>query len=141
MSAAVSGERLRALLPHAGDMRLLERVEAWDATEIRCTTLTHRDARNPLRNATGLAAVHLIEYAAQAAALHGALLAGGRPQPGMLAAVREAHLLVARLDSLEAPLEVLAVRRIARPDGLLYDYAVRCADALLSRGRIAIALV
>lgn len=139
-SAAIEGEALRALLPHAGDMCLLERIESWSPIEIRCTTLTHRDARHPLRRDNHLPAVHLVEYAAQAMALHGALLDGGRPQPGVLAAVRDARLHAVRIDTFAAPLDVIATRRMAQVDGFIYEYIIRCADSLLSTGRITIAL-
>lgn len=136
----IEGDRLGALLPHAGEMRLIERIESWTATGIRCTTLTHRSMSNPLRRDGRLSAVHLVEYAAQAMALHGALFAGGKAQPGMLAGVRDVRLHTAHLDSLTAPLVVSATRRMAQRDGLLYEYAVHCAGTLLSTGRIAIAL-
>ena len=62
-------------IPHSGSMCLLERLEGWDAESIRCTTTTHSQADNPLRTESGLLAPNAIEYAAQAMALHGGLLA------------------------------------------------------------------
>lgn len=121
-------------------MCLLERIEAWSATEIECSARSHRDLSNPLRRDEQLAALHLIEYAAQATALHGALLADGRPQAGMLAASRDVRLHTARIDALTGPLIVRAARRMARSDGLLYEFTVECERAPLATGRLAIAL-
>lgn len=138
--APIAGDSLRALLPHTDAMCLLERIEAWSGTDIECSTRSHRDLGNPLRRDDQLAALHLIEYAAQATALHGALLAEGRPQAGMLAAARDVQLHTARIDTLSGPLIVRATRGMARPDGLLYEFAVASDGAPLATGRLAIAL-
>lgn len=134
---------LGALIPHAGSMCLLDTVAEWTAEWIRCTSLTHCDPDHPLRSNDALSAVHLVEYAAQAMAVHGALLAGGAPQPGMLGMVRNVRLHVARIDDLRAPLIVTATRRLARSDGLIYDFNVELQDSTnrpLSDGRISVVL-
>jgi predicted hotdog family 3-hydroxylacyl-ACP dehydratase len=64
-----------ARLPHAGRMCLLDRLVAWDSESITCHASSHRDADNPLRSGGRLHAVAGVEYAAQAVALHGSLLA------------------------------------------------------------------
>jgi predicted hotdog family 3-hydroxylacyl-ACP dehydratase len=70
-------ERIRELVPHAGKMCLLERVVDCDTASIRCETRSHLDRANPLRRNGHLSSVCAIEYAAQAMALHGALMAPG----------------------------------------------------------------
>ena len=76
-------------LPHAGRMCLLDRVVHWDERSLRCTAVSHRDADNPLREAAGLSTFAGIEYAAQAAAVHGSLLHGATiPRSGVLAALK-----------------------------------------------------
>lgn len=85
---------IAARIPHAGRMCLLDRVLHWDERSIRCSAVSHRDADNPLRDADGLATLAAIEYAAQAAAVHGTLLQGagsdavGVPRSGVLAALK-----------------------------------------------------
>lgn len=74
-SVPIDAERIRKLVPHAGNMCLLERVVACDAASIRCETRSHLDQSNPLRRNGQLASICAIEYAAQAMALHGALTA------------------------------------------------------------------
>jgi predicted hotdog family 3-hydroxylacyl-ACP dehydratase len=70
-------------------MCLLDRVLHWDERSIRCSAASHRDRDNPLREAGGLATLAGIEYAAQAAAVHGSLLAATPvPRSGVLAALK-----------------------------------------------------
>jgi predicted hotdog family 3-hydroxylacyl-ACP dehydratase len=135
--------QLRALIPHAGSMCLLDQVDEWTAEWIRCSTLTHRDPSNPLRSSNQLAALHLAEYGAQAMAAHGALLAQGGPQPGMLGALRDIRFHVTRIDDLEQSLTVTATRRLARSDGLIYDFVVEVSEnprRVLCEGRISVVL-
>ena len=54
------------LIPHAGDMCLLDGVLAWDASTIHAIGTSHVLATHPLRGEQGLHAVHLAEYGAQA---------------------------------------------------------------------------
>lgn len=136
----MTGPGVAGLVPHAGGMRLLDRVlEHADAT-IRCSAVSHRDPGNPLRRDGRLAALHLVEYAAQAMAAHGALVSDGRARPGMLASLRDIRLHAERIDDIEGELLVEARRRIARSDGSLYEFEVRGGGRLLAQGRIAIAL-
>jgi predicted hotdog family 3-hydroxylacyl-ACP dehydratase len=131
---------LASLIPHAGSMCLLDRVVAHTEHDIECTTNTHSAPGNPLRRNGQLLALHLVEYAAQAMAAHGALVSGG-VQPGMLAAVRDIRLHVGRIDNIDSELHVKATRRIAQAKGSLYDFSIRGGGQLLCEGRIAIALL
>jgi predicted hotdog family 3-hydroxylacyl-ACP dehydratase len=65
--------RIEELLPHGSGMVLLDRVLSRDGETILCAADSHRDPDNPLRRHGGLPAMAAIEYAAQAAAVHGAL--------------------------------------------------------------------
>jgi predicted hotdog family 3-hydroxylacyl-ACP dehydratase len=128
------------LIPHAGNMCLLDRIVARSDTDIECAARSHTLPDHPLRRGGELSALHLVEYAAQAMAAHGALRAGGL-QPGMLAAVREIRLHVDRLDTIDAELRVHATRRMVQTSGSLYDFRVEANGQLLGEGRIAIALI
>src|SRR5690606_38662745 len=99
-------------LPHPGSMCLLDAVTDWDAQHIRCTASSDRAADNPLRAHDRLGAACGIEYAAQAMAAHGALLAAAdsAPRAGYLASVRGVDLHVERLDDVAADLDVEAER-------------------------------
>lgn len=136
----ISRERLLGLIPHAGAMCLLDSVVEFAGDDIVCETLSHRDAANPLRRGQVLPALHLAEYAAQAMAAHGALQAEGAAQPGMLAALRDIRLHVENIHDIPGKLTVRARRRLARPEGSLYEFSVSGDGRLLCEGRIAIAL-
>lgn len=133
---------LLARLPQKGAMNLLERVERWSGDEIDCSARSHRDPGHPLRQGGALPSIAALEYAAQAVAAHGALLAGsdGGAGPGYLASARSVELRVARLDDLAGPLAIHASRLSGGPGGLLYAFRVQCGETIVATGRLAIAL-
>ncbi len=126
------------LVPHAGRMCLLETVEHWDDAAVVCTSRTHVAADHPLRGGSGLLAVHLVEYGAQAAAVHGALRSGSKAQPGMLVALRDVTFATARIDDIPSPLRVEARLQFADANGSLYAFSVSAGGAPLASGRLSI---
>jgi predicted hotdog family 3-hydroxylacyl-ACP dehydratase len=133
---------IAARIPHQGDMCLLDRVLDWNASTIRCSASSHRRADNPLRNEAQLGIAAGIEYAAQAMALHGGLLAdGGRPpRQGYLASVRSVSFHTLRLDEQPADLLVEAERLSGDANQVLYRFAVSAAGQPLLDGRAAVIL-
>jgi len=133
---------LLAHLPHQGSMCLLDVVTEWDAQRIRCTASSHRAADNPLRAHDRLGAACGIEYAAQAMAAHGALLAAAdsAPRAGYLASARGVDLHVARLDDLADDLEVEAERLSGDDNTILYGFRVSAAGQELLSGRATVVL-
>jgi predicted hotdog family 3-hydroxylacyl-ACP dehydratase len=130
-------------IPHSGTMCLLERLESWDANTIHCTTRTHAHADNPLRTDHGLLSPTLIEYAAQAMALHGGLLApeGSEPSAGFLASARNVRLAVERIDDIAGALQVHAQRVSGDESQILYEFAVKDAQGRpLAEGRAVVVL-
>ncbi len=114
---------IAAHIPHQGRMCLLEQVLSWDADRITCTSRTHLEPDHPLRAHGRLGAACALEYAAQAMAVHGALL---QPQParagsfGLLASARALQLHDAH--------------------GALYAFTVSAAQGLLAQGRASLLL-
>lgn len=134
---------IAAHVPHQGTMCLLNSVLAWDQLKVQCDAISHRDNANPLRAHGRLGAVCGIEYAAQAMALHGALLAGpslDTPRAGYLVSVRSTTLHVARLDDIAADLWIEARCLTASPNNILYEFNVSAAGQLLLAGRAAVVL-
>ncbi|KFB66760.1 hotdog family protein [Candidatus Accumulibacter vicinus] len=129
-------------IPHQGSMCLLESVVDWSATTISCRATSHTDPANPLRAEGRLGAANAIEYAAQAMAVHGALLAetGGRPRHGYLTSLRGVTLHVARLDDLPGELSVQAECLSSDSHNLLYRFSVSHAGRCLVDGRAAVVL-
>ena len=137
----VGREEIARLIPHQGSLCLLDAVQSWTDAAIECTTATHRAAGHPLRTGGQLAAVHLIEYGAQAMAVHGGLLAraaGSVAPPGMLVSVRDIQLNVARIDDIAADLTVRAKKLVANPDGWLYFFEVEAGATRLASGRVSV---
>ena len=131
---------IAAMIPHQGAMCLLGAVIRHDTETILCAATSHRDATNPLRREAVLPAIAGLEYAAQAMALHGALLDGGGQKPGFLSAVRGLSIAVARLDDIEAPLEVSATAMLRESGGLIYSFRVAAAGATLLEGQATVML-
>ncbi len=134
---------IAARIPHAGRMCLLGRLVAWDAEMIHCTATSHGLSDNPLRTATGLLAPAAIEYAAQAMALHGGLLApdGEPPSAGFLASTRNVRFGVARLDGVIGALQVRARRLSGDARQVLYEFDVSDeTNAALAAGRAVVVL-
>ena len=132
-----------ARIPHGGSMCLLDRVLAWDAVHIECRAVSHRDPANPLRRAGRLASVCGIEYAAQAMALHGSLLAAADAPPtlGYLASLRDVSLDVERLDDVAVELTIHAERLSGGADSFLYSFRVTAGERPLLSGRSAVKLL
>jgi hypothetical protein len=120
---------IERMLEHAGDMCLLDSTIAWDNQQIRCSAPAPQ-AGHPLMREGRLPAIAGAEYAAQAAALHGALLDGvSTPRPGMLANLRDVtfHRMVSgRRRIIDGPGESAVqkrfglhvfIRRCQRPGG------------------------
>lgn len=134
-------------IPHQGSMCLLECVSAWDTQQIRCEASSHLASNNPLRAQGRLGAACGIEYAAQAMAVHGALLAESGagaasqgPTLGYLASVRGVTLHVDRLDDLSDALSVHAERLSGDSTTVLYSFTVHAGRRLLLGGRAAVIL-
>ncbi|GGF46829.1 phosphotransferase [Aliidongia dinghuensis] len=134
--------QIEALIPHAGRMCLLDRIEAWDARTIRCRATSHRDSANPLAVNGRLGAACGVEYAAQAMALHGGLTGavGGRPRAGYLASLRALSLKVERLDGLAGDLIVEAERLAGEGASVSYGFSVSHDGIVLLSGRAAVIL-
>ena len=118
-------DAIAKLLPHAGRMCLLDRVLHWDERSIRCAAVSHRDADHPLRGATGLATLAGIEYAAQAAALHGALSQGATtPRSGVLAALKNVTVTQPWLHHASAQIVIEVNLLHSDPAGGIFAFAV-----------------
>ncbi len=132
-------------IPHQGDMCLLDEVLTWNPVRVQCRSTTHRDVNNPLRAHDRLAAVCGIEYAAQALAVHGALIASritsstqSATVAGYLASVRNVSLYASRLDDIESDLVATAELVTGDEHTVLYDFTVSAGERTLLAGRATI---
>lgn len=122
-------------------MCLLDEVLSWDEARIRCRATSHRLADNPLRAHGRLGAACGVEYAAQAMAVHGAIMAhvtGTRARAGLLTSVRNLVLRVSRLDDLDTDLIASAERLAGDESGTLYEFTISSGGRELLSGRAGI---
>lgn len=133
---------IAAHIPHQGRMCLLDAVLEWNDQHVICESNSHTAPDHPLRAAGRLGAATGVEYAAQAMAIHGALLAPpkSRPEVGYLASVRGLKLHVGRLDDLAGPLRITAVRLSGDDRLIIYQFQIHHQDRCLLDGRASVAL-
>ncbi len=141
-------------IPHQGLMCLLDRVEHWGEQDIICRTRSHSRPDNPLRSngplqnsgalrrAEGLGIATAIEYAAQATAIHSALLIGEDEKlgSGFLTSVRNVQWYRSRLDDLSDELTVHASRLSGNEMTVLYAFTICAGTEKLIDGRVSIFL-
>ena len=145
ISSMLEKSQIEMLLPHQGAMFLLERVTRFDTDEIECTACSHGDRDNPLRHIDCLPAHAAIEYAAQAAGVHGGLLnqqlhRGAPAQVGYLAVVSNLHWQVERLEDLPGDLTIHARRTAVTPSGCAYHVEIHNQGRSIMSGDLIIAL-
>lgn len=138
----IEREELCALIPHAGDMCLLDRVDHWGQRSIDCSSSSHLLARNPLTINNKLAAVHAVEYAAQSMAVHGGLLAREQGIPpvggGFIAALRDIRLHVEYLHDKPEPLQIHAETMLQSTEAMIYSFEISSGGRAIAEGRITV---
>ena len=128
------------LVPHAGTMCLLERIVHWDDSGVIAATTTHRNPANPLAGRSGLRAIHLCEYGAQAMAVHGGLASQARRGPGLLVSLRDVVLSCKFVHDLDGELLVEARCLHASGTAWQYEFSVTHAGRLLAQGRAVVSV-
>lgn len=129
--------RIEQLVPHAGAMCLLDAVTQWDAAQITCRS-AEPGALHPLARDGVVPAIAAAEYAAQATAVHGALLEhAAQPRAGMLA-----KLMDVALHSEDFPpgaVNVSATLLSRSGGGCMYAFEVGAAGQAIASGRLIVA--
>lgn len=124
-------------------MRLLDTVEDWDETTIRCRTATHHDPNHPLRYRERLSVSVGLEYAAQAMGVHAGLLDRDRQAAGRIGyvgSVRDVTFGADRLDGADSDLTVEATRLAEGDQSYMYRFTVRLDGRAIIDGRASIFL-
>ena len=111
------------LIPHEGSMVLIDQVDDWDLNKISCSSRSHLLSNNPLIVNNSLSSIHLIEYGAQAMAIHRGLLTGESLQ-GFLAAVRDAKFFIDNLDNVHGALHIQAIFELKINNNVVYSLNV-----------------
>ena len=110
-------------------MLLLDSVLRWDEQSLVALSARHKRPDHPLAQSGVMPAVHLLEYAAQAAAVHIGLamtaVAARRPPAGVLAYVRGLRLLCEHVSDMDPVLHIAVQRKARIPGGFAYAFDVR----------------
>lgn len=122
---------IEELIPHSEGMCLLEKVTSYSPEEIICQTRSHLDDSNPLKIDGQLSKMHLIEYGAQAVAIHGGLLekqdiSSAEPKVGYIAMVKSVKW--GDFDRYTPFLEIKAIQVMADEMTKLYEFDVSDAE-------------
>ncbi len=148
MNASLNKSEIAARIPHSGPMCLLDCVLSWNSETILCEATNHRDTDHPLARDGMLDAMAAIEYAAQAMAVHGALIAensaaitnDSSPKMGYLASVRDVMCAIPFLHELTSPLRIEATRIAGEETRVLYEFSVTSGEQMCAQGRAAVVL-
>jgi predicted hotdog family 3-hydroxylacyl-ACP dehydratase len=130
--------QIAALIPHGDSMCLLDEVVAWDTEQIHCRSYQFASTANPLLDENGqLATVLLIEYGAQAAAVHAALLQSnlGEKRPAYIGAVKDVEFYATIADN-SLSLDVHAQCLLSSSQGAIYELEAQQGHTTLVRGRL-----
>lgn len=141
MSGYIGREAVEKMLPHAGDMCLIDSVTRWEEGSIECLGACD-SIDHPLLQNGQLPSTAAIEYAAQATAVHGFLLSySGVAQFGVLAKLTDISLSATVIDRVHSPLQIYA-ELVARTDGgCIYNFEVKGARLFIATGRLMIAFL
>lgn len=139
----ISRDDLCRLIPHSGEMCLLDGVVQWDESSIESVADSHRSHRNPLRYEGRLGIANGIEYGAQAMAVHGALLAqkeGDSIGEGYLVSTRDVVMNTRYLDDCTSSLVIRAQQLLRSGGNMMYEFQVGSDEGeLLITGRATVA--
>ncbi len=134
---------LDGLLPHAGRSRLITRVVSVDAGGIVCEGSPLDAPDHPLRVDGRIERAALVEYAAQAMAIHGRLRSGeaGPAGVGYLIAVHDMRLGGPGPDAPAGVLRIEAREVLSMGGQVSYAFTATAADGReLASGRASVAL-
>ena len=142
LEAPLQRQQIADLIPHQGNMCLLDTIVRWDDEEIAASAVRHHDPDNPLLREGELRCIVLIEYAAQAAAVHAALTEGsiGEGEAAFIGAVRSLKLHRQLIDRNCRELEFQARCILNDPSGAIYQLTAHSGQELLMESRVVMVL-
>ena len=132
MNLPVTKAQIVTLVPHAGNMCLIDEVITWNDTHIECMACLSAQSYHPLCLDGELSVIHLLEYGAQAMAVHAGLLRHNTPHndrhstpvPGFLAAIRDARFFIESLHGCDHELHIQAYALIHSANGVVYELTI-----------------
>lgn len=136
----IERQQIAQLIPHGEAMCLLDQITDWDKHNLNATTTSHRRADNPLIENGRMNTVALVEYGAQAAAVHAALQQSGlgEARPAYLGAIKKLHLLTPFVDVNVTELQIQAQCIFSDNNGAIYDIKANAHGTNLMAGRLVL---
>lgn len=133
---------IERLIPHSGSMCLLDSVLQWDDDSITCSTASHRREDNPFYTNEELDSVALVEYGAQAAAVHAGLIQQGMGEGGTayIGAVKNLQIHEATVDTAIDSLKIEARCILNNIDGAIYQIDCGATDRTIITARVVLVL-
>lgn len=136
----IQRQQIAQLIPHGEAMCLLDQITDWDEHQLNATTASHRREDNPLIENGRMDTVTLVEYGAQAAAVHAALQQSGlgAARPAYLGAIKKLHLFSQIIDTSVAELQIRTQCIFNDNNGAIYDISANAHEINLMAGRIVL---
>lgn len=139
-------QAIEHLLSHTGSMSLLNEILSADKDSLTATAISHLESNNPLRAEGSLSTVNGIEYAAQAMAVHGALLAqhsGAEysTQKGYIATVRNIEINKPFFPETEGVLLIQVRLLMSNDNGFTYEFHINYKQDEFISGKITVFLI
>ncbi|NOY72543.1 MAG: hypothetical protein GXP14_09235 [Gammaproteobacteria bacterium] len=134
----IAKKEIEKLIPHGVEMCLLDGVVAWNECTLTAVSHFHFSPGNPLLEKGQLAIVNLVEYGAQAAAIHAALNQTGlsSTRPAYLGAIKSIKFHCQTIDTAIKLLEIKVHCLASSPDGAVYTITTEGGDQPLLSGKI-----
>lgn len=133
------------MLPHGKNMVLIDEVLSWDDESIVCQSQSHRCSKNPLMEDGKLPAAALIEYGAQAMALHEIIVLRENKidgsitsLSGVVGALKNVSFSSGDPGDIDEALIIKAIRMLASPKGAIYRFEISADGFTLASGRITV---
>lgn len=136
---------LYARLPHALDMRLIEEIVSWDKSNIYCQSRLTTAFAHPLQLDDGsFPVICLLEYAAQALALHGLLCTSSNKgiQSASIISCKRLAIASSSITNCDLTIDVSATLRAQSSGAASYRVSVTQGDdnTSLLRGDLMVLL-
>ena len=139
MNMPTAPYNIASLVPHQGLMCLIDQIIDHSPETIRCRAQVNHN-NHPLAQNGEIPSMVAIEYAAQACAIHGALIDNaGQSKPGFLVKITNTELETQALSIDDGPLTIFAQRLGSTDQGCLYKFKVNTSLRCLAQGSLMIA--
>lgn len=131
---------IAATIPHGAGMCMLDQLLQWDSQSIVCVSSAHHRPENPLLQRGSLHTACLVEWCAQAAALHTSLQGEGAALGGLayLGSIKQLQLLQRFVADDSEQLHIEARCEASQAAGAIYGITARDGENILIQGRIVL---